>query len=176
MTYLGLGEASMDMSGAPSKADFLKVFAEVHKGVSPSAGIPNVGRANNMWRMVYCLAGKEGRTCFRQRTILRMVRDERAGRLSIRLAGATPCLRRGAMAVGIAKGHGAGADAITKATMDLFTRFANPGYNCTLPGITKKCDSDLLPHHRSSLKQVITDAASDERLPARQLIEGIDFS
>ena len=105
-----------------------------------------------------------------------MMRDERAGRLFVRIAGATPSLERGSMAIGISKGHGTGADAITTATIDLLTRFATPDHNCLRRDIEKACDPDLMSHLRSSMKQIIIDAASDERLSARQMIEGMDFS
>ena len=131
--------------------------------------------------MVYCFAEalrNEARSFLKECTIIRMMRDERNGRLFLRVAGATPDLKRGAMALGISKGHGTGADAITTATMDVLTRFATPGHNCTHPGsiAKKECDADLLSHLRMGMKQVIIDAASDERLSARQMIEGMDFS
>ena len=49
--YLGLGGTitQAESKGAPGTDEFLKVLAEVQKGVSPSAGVEGVGRAKKIW-------------------------------------------------------------------------------------------------------------------------------
>ena len=113
MSYLGM-PTLLSNKGAPSSDMFRKVYADIQKGISPAAGIQGVGRSTKIWRMVHSLAEAlriEARSFFMNCTTLRMMRDERAGRLFVRLAGATPSLERGSMAIGISKGHGTGADA-----------------------------------------------------------------
>ena len=51
MIYLGVGGTitQPENKGAPGTDEFLKVFADVQKGVSPSAGVQGVGRAKKIW-------------------------------------------------------------------------------------------------------------------------------
>eukprot|EP00974_Lingulodinium_polyedra_P084642 8192782-Lingulodinium_polyedra.AAC.1 len=51
MNHLGLGGTTTqpENKGAPGTDEFLKVFADVQKGVSPSTGVQGVGRAKKIW-------------------------------------------------------------------------------------------------------------------------------
>ena len=57
MSYLGIRSTpTLSNKGAPSSDMFLKVYADIQKGISPAAGIQGVGHSKHIWREGCALA------------------------------------------------------------------------------------------------------------------------
>ena len=179
--YAGICQKD-DMVNAPSPDDFMRVWDHVGKGMAPSAGLPGVGKAKKIVKMLYCL--HEGiaildRDFCRSAESMSLRRDERAARISIRMAVTNAGLETRTGVFGIAINPGTGATATTAATAKLFEEFCTPYFGA--PGKTKLVPSDvavdqeLLNKLKQMHRQLIVDAVAYESLSGRQMEAGQNF-
>ena len=94
-------------------------------------------------------------------------RDERKPWMGIRYSVASPNMLSRQAFLGMERGFGTGATALTMATEQTLRRF------CTSGRGEKHFDAKLFEHLRSIQRQLVIDSASDERLIARQMVEGL---
>eukprot|EP00438_Fugacium_kawagutii_P007524 Skav231105 [mRNA] locus=scaffold2525:459335:462529:+ [translate_table: standard] len=173
----------MGMSGtvqAPPQSQFLAVWDEIMKGVSPhSVGVDNMG-GKKIFRMMFCLAEalyREDRQFAKQAVCGSIRRDESDGRLLLYFTFVTKDLRTRSGTLGIRKKFGSGADALTCATIELFKRFAtaNSGVQDFLQAKDSQpplsMDKGLWKHALECQRQTIIDAAADEQLSTRQMMD-----
>ena len=183
LRFLGLRSPDkVDTSGAPAASDFTRVLSHVAKGSAASEGIPGIGDKGKILKMVFCIAEaktRSDRDFVRQSAMISLRRDERAGRLALRCCAVQEkSFDRRCFFMSLQRGMGTGASNITKATEAAFHEFCQESYGApsskrgkaAQPGI----DVSLLAHMREIHKQIIVDAASDERLSARQMKEAPD--
>ena len=106
---------------------------------------------------------------------LSMKRDERDCRLLLRFVAANAALdvRRGIL--GMRRGFGTGATAITKATMDIMKGFSSPHHGAPKPShhSEPEVNEELFEHIRQITHQLVIDAAADEQRSGRQMSEGV---
>ena len=179
--YLGLLEKGEALDArAPSDDSFKQVWKDMCRGVSPSTplGIDGVGQGKKVIKIVYCLA--EGMRMLDRKFLegakcISIKRDERDGRLLVRFVAANPNLdvRRGIM--GMRRGFGTGATAITKATITIMKTFSSPHHGAPKPSCHDEpsVDKRLFEHVRNTTHQLVIDSASDERRSGRQMAEGV---
>ena len=107
-------------------------------------------------------------------------RDESDGRLLVFFSLVSKDLHCRSGMLGVRKGHGTAASAITAATWDLIQRFATPCYAVSkflLPKHQPVCqeapalDRSLCEHFASVQRQMVIDAAADEQLSVQQMME-----
>ena len=120
------------------------------------------------------------RAFLKNATMLSLRRDERNQRLMVRFCAVNHkdfSVRRNTF--GDAKKFGSGATQITTATQMLISKFCTVGDGLLPPVHNGKphrqqpsLDTDLEQHCRTIQKQLVIDAAADERLSARQMVEG----
>ena len=168
---------------APAESQFLKVWDELSKGVSPhSAEVDNM-KADKIYRMVFCLSealysmDRE----FAKKAIGGSVRrDESDGRLLLFFSLVNKDLQVRSGMLGVSKNHGTGAAALTSATWKLVQRFATPCYAVEKFMLPKhepvspqvpSMDQSLCDHFAGVQRQMVIDAAADEQLSVQQMME-----
>ena len=168
---------------APTESQFLRVWDELQKGVSPhSLDIDNM-KAAKVYRTVFCLSEAlyaKDREFARKAVVGSIRRDESNGRLLLCFSLVSKDLQRRSGVLGVKKGFGTGAKAITSATWDL-QQFATPCYGVSqfqLQGQKQKVtvqapsmDQPLCEHFAKIQRQMIIDAAADEQLSVQQMME-----
>ena len=137
----GVGPRGENISGAPSKEQFLQVWNHLCTGSSATGsatrtgasrgGVPGVGGKEKVLKMAWCLhAG----ICYKDRNALmkcstcQLNRDESAQRLVLGFSCSDDMMNVRAGMLGYCKDFGTGAAAITKATSKAFDIFCTPGY------------------------------------------------
>eukprot|EP00435_Cladocopium_sp_Y103_P066961 s17_g29.t1 len=167
---------------APPKSQFLRVWDELQKGVAPhSVGVDNM-KAAKIYQMIFCLSEAlyaMDREFAKKATVSSIRRDESNGRLLLYFSLVTKDLQGRSGVLGVRKGFGTGASAITSATWDLVQRFATPCYAVSKFSPPKKAkvaqlpqmDQPLVDHFAKIQRQMIIDAAADEQLSVQQMME-----
>ena len=169
---------------APSQSQFLSVWDELQKGVAPhSVDVDNM-KAKKVYQMIFCLSEalySMDREFARKAVVGSIRRDESNGRLLLYFSLVTRDLQCRSGVLGIRKGFGTGASAITSATWDLVERFATPACSVSkfLPADKHKMavdkppciDQSLCDHFAKIQRQMIIDAAADEQLSVQQMME-----
>lgn len=167
---------------APPQSQFLAVWDQIMKGVKPYAVGVDKMRGKKIYRMLFCLAEalyREDRQFAKQAVCGSIRRDESEGRLLLYFTFVTKDLRTRSGTLGIRKKFGSGADALTSATLELFKRFAteNSGVTAFLEAKAKSSqpsltmDHGLWKHSLNCQRQTIIDAAADEQLSSRQMMD-----
>lgn len=169
---------------APSKDQFLSVWDELQKGVAPhSVDVDNM-KAKKVYQMIFCLSEalySMDREFARKAVTGSIRRDESNGRLLLYFSLVTNDLHCKSGVLGVRKGFGTGASAITSATWDLVERFATSAWAVSkfLPPAKSKMavdkppciDQSLCDHFAKIQRQMIIDAAADEQLSVQQMME-----
>ena len=106
-------------AGAPGEGGFLKVWDHCAQGRSPSQGVAGVGKRHKVVNMIWALS--EGlknveREFMRGCTMMSLRRDERKPWMGIRYSVAGPNMLSRQAFLGMERGFGTGATALTKAT------------------------------------------------------------
>ena len=168
---------------APPESQFLRVWDELSKGVAPhSVDVDNM-KADKVYRMVFCLSEalySMDREFAKNAVGGSIRRDESDGRLLLYFSLVGKDLQCRSGMLGVRKGFGTSASAITAATWDLVQRFATPCFAVSkflLPKHEPVCqqapslDQSLCEHFANVQRQMVIDAAADEQLSVQQMME-----
>ena len=184
MAYLEQGNG-LEVLGAPPASDWERVWEDLAKGVSPSAGINGIGR-KKVFRMLFCLNEALKRLdmeFFQQTVCMSVSRDERHGRLAFRFIACNADLQVRQGRLGQARHFGTGAKSITDGTRQVLeratTKFATMPAGCN-PGVHSRVkpepNPNLFQHICATIKMVATDSATDELNSVRNMKNPIDTS
>ena len=154
-----------NMKRFPGLDGFMKVWAELHNGVScRGVGSSNIcGSRFKVGSMAACLAEAcqaEDRRCLRDCSVLAIHQDARKGVLQVRYSACLPdwTVKKGLLGLDLNPGTLSGE--ICNAIERILRRF------CT---VNEEFDGDLYEHIRSCVELLDADAASDEQRSLRLL-------
>jgi len=148
--------------GSPDATLFSEVLGNLLNGRAPD-GPPSAKTRAVIWCLEEALLESQ-RAALRNCGAVTLARDERAQRLLVRYAACGTSLQLERGMLGLAKGFGTGAEAITEATEGLLRRVCTQKHGCPNRNIQPVLDEDLPQHIKNRIEVLVVDAAADELL------------
>ncbi len=167
-----VGPTGRTTAGSPSKEDFCKVWDSIASGQTPASALVRQKVEKIQWLLGESIFTVDRRAIAAAASIA-IARDESKGALVVRFSCTSEKLEQRSGILGIVRGFGQTASAVTRATQAVFKEFCTPNPRGRFGGGgALQMSNRLYNHLNNKIEFMTTDAALNELLSARLMPTG----